>query len=125
VQLRDENAGGPNWAGETEALDRLILGRSVAIIDSAVKHGFEVNAANALLQKMGPDLYETLVMPAMPIQDAIDLSRYLVETTIGFSKFSINRADTVGGPIEIAAITKHEGFRWVARKHFYPADLNS
>jgi hypothetical protein len=30
----------------------------------------------------------------------------------------------VGGPIEIAAITKHEGFRWIQRKHFYPAGLN-
>ena len=77
-----------------------------------------------MLTKMGPDLYETLVMPAMPIQDAIDLARYLVETTMGFSKFSISRAKTVGGPVEIAAITKHEGFRWVARKHFYSNSLN-
>jgi hypothetical protein len=21
-------------------------------------------------------------------------------------------------------ITKHEGFKWVARKHYYPAELN-
>jgi hypothetical protein len=68
----------------------------------------------ALLQKITPDFYETLVMPAMPVQDAIDLARYLVETTIGFMRFSIARAKTVGGPIEVAAITKHEGFKWVA-----------
>jgi hypothetical protein len=54
-----------------------------------------------MLMKMGPDLYESLVMPAMPIQDAIDLARYLVETTMGFSKFSIARPKTVGGPSKL------------------------
>src|SRR5580704_17347524 len=38
---------------------------------------------------------------------------FLVETTIGFVKFSIARPKTVGGSIAIAAITKHEGFQWV------------
>ena len=72
-----------------------------------------------------PHLYENLILPAAPIQDAIDLSRFMVETTKGFIRFSIRRAKTVGGPVEIAAITKHEGFRWVQRKHFYPRDLNA
>jgi 20S proteasome alpha/beta subunit len=124
TQLRDESSWGPNWAGEEDALDRLILGRSSAILDSAVKNGMDENAAKEIMPKVVQDLYEALVLPAMPIQDAIDLAKYLVETTMGFSKFSINRAKTVGGPIEIAAITKHEGFRWVARKHFYATDLN-
>jgi hypothetical protein len=65
-----------------------------------------------------------LVMAAMPIQDAVDLARYLVETTIGYVKFTVGRAKTVGGAVEIAAITRHERFRWVQRQHFYPAALN-
>jgi hypothetical protein len=52
------------------------------------------------------------------------LARYLVDTTAGFIRFSVNRAKTVGGAVEIAAITKHEGFKWVQRKHFYRRDLN-
>ena len=68
---------------------------------------------------------ETLAIPTMPIQDAIDLARYLVEVTMGFIKFSIGKQPkTVGGTIEIAAITKHEGFRWVQRQQFYPAGIN-
>ena len=31
---------------------------------------------------------------------------------------------SVGGAVEIAAITKHEGFRWVQRKEVYPPNLN-
>lgn len=121
---QEETNVGPRWAGVTEALDRLVLGYTSSIVESAVKNGLDQQATLDLMQKMGPDLYEHLVMPAMPIQDAIDLARYLVEATMSFSKFSIARAKTVGGPIEIAAITKHEGFRWVARKHFYSDSLN-
>ena len=59
----------------------------------------------------------TVVTPGMPIHDAIGLTRFLMEATIGYVRF---RADlqpkTVGGPIDMAVITKHEGFRWVQRK---------
>ena len=64
-----------------------------------------------------------MVTAAMPIQDSIDLVSFLVESTIKFSKFAPGAA-TVGGPMEIAAITKHEGFRWVQRKHYFESKLN-
>jgi hypothetical protein len=57
-----------------------------------------------------------LYVEAMPIRDAVDLARFLVQTTIGFAKLSVARPKTVGGSIAIAAITKHEGFQWVQRQ---------
>ena len=45
----------------------------------------------------------------MPIHDAVDLARFLVQTTIGVVKFSVSRPKTVGGPIEIAAINEARG----------------
>jgi hypothetical protein len=39
----------------------------------------------------------------MPIQDAIDLARFLVETTIGFVRFAVFLPKSVGGAVEIAA----------------------
>lgn len=59
----------------------------------------------------------------MPIQDAIDLAEFLVHAAIMYSRFSPG-AQIVGGPIEIAAITKHEGFKWIRRKHYYDQRLN-
>ncbi|CAN5397067.1 hypothetical protein BH11ARM2_BH11ARM2_10810 [soil metagenome] len=32
--------------------------------------------------------------------------------------------NTVGGPIEVAAITKHEGFKWIRRKLYYEREMN-
>ncbi len=79
---------------------------------------------SATQQKLYAGLYESLYLNAMPVEDAIALARYLVETTAGFIKFAVRRPKTVGGPTEVATITKHEGFQWVQRKHFYPAALN-
>ena len=59
----------------------------------------------------------------MPIQDAIDLAEFFVDTTAMFTRFK-RGAGTVGGPTESAAITKHEGFKWVRRKHYYDEALN-
>jgi len=64
-----------------------------------------------------------MVVPAMPIQDAIDLAKFLMELTIQCSKFSPG-APVVGGPIDIAVITKHEHFKWVQRKYYYDNKYN-
>ena len=66
---------------------------------------------------------EPLIQPAMPLQDAIDLVKYMADVTIGFVRF-IPGPPTVAEPTDVAAITKHEGFRWVRRKHYYSPALN-
>ena len=36
----------------------------------------------------------------------------------------VSTAATVGGATEIAAITKHEGYKWVSRKFYYDPKYN-
>jgi hypothetical protein len=120
-RIMDEDAFGVLWDGQYEALNRLILGLGFDIGPALVKHGLPAEQAVRLQEELVRDLYATLSVPAMPIQDAIDLARFLVETTIGFVRFAVFLPKSVGGAVEIAAITKHEGFRWVQRKSFYPA----
>ena len=59
----------------------------------------------------------------MPFGDAIALARFLVDVTIGYSHYLLG-PDTVGGPVEAAGINRHEGFKWIDRKHYYPTELN-
>ena len=47
--------------------------------------------------KLSPLLFELLFVEAMPIHDAVDLARFLVETTNGFVRFSVAWPKTVGG----------------------------
>jgi len=112
------------WDGQPEAIARLLRGFSYGLA-RVLEHDLGVPAAqvaqalDVIQEKLGTPLIE----PAMPIQDAIDLAEFLVDVTIRYARF-MPGADTVGGPIEVAAITKHEGFKWVRRKHYFTADLN-
>jgi hypothetical protein len=124
IRVQSEDEFGIHWNGEQEALNRLILG--IGTITEAGVNALSLTQQQftEILPKLIPHTFETLILPAAPIQDAINLARFLVETTIGFIQYSIARAKTVGGPIEIAAITKHEGFKWIQRKHFYSSEFN-
>ena len=114
---------GPRWDGEYEALDRLILGMGTKTRDFLKQKGLNEQEVDNAISEIISALSVPVVMAAMPIQDAIDLATFMVETTIKFVRFNF-RAETVGGPIEIAAITKHEGFKWIRRKFFFNEELN-
>lgn len=122
--LRQPHESGVTWSGEPEAITRLVLGHAVSLPQVLQKNlgiaADQVAVAMAVIQQHSQ---VPLVMPAMPIQDAIDIAHFLVDLTVKFSRFTPG-APTVGGPIEIAAITRHEGFKWVARKHYYNTTLN-
>jgi hypothetical protein len=107
-RIMDETGFGVLWDGQYEALNRLVLGLGFDIGDALVRHGVPPEDAGKLQENLVKDLYATLSVPAMPIQDAIDLARLLVETTIGFVRFAVFLPKSVGGAVEIAAITKHE-----------------
>jgi hypothetical protein len=124
-RVQGENDFGPLWDGEYEALDRLIFGLGTKFNEVSAKHGMSAERAAEARTKLAPELYELLFLEAMPIHDAVELARFLVQTTIGFVRFSVNRLKTVGGPIEVAAITKHEGFQWIERRHFFPPEHNA
>lgn len=64
-----------------------------------------------------------VVVAAMPFADAINFAQFLVDVTVGYTRFLLG-PDVVGGPVEVAGITRHEGFKWISRKHYYPAALN-
>lgn len=114
---------GPRWDGDGEALDRLILGASYSTMDALVASGLDPTNKENVYRLILEKTQRQLFLPAMPIQDAIDLARYLAETAAKFSHFNLFAA-TIGGPIEVATITKHEGFKWISRKHYFAANLN-
>ena len=122
-QVRDQKTSGLTWNGEPEAITRLYLGFGSAMPQILKEADLEDDKINKIIELCKLRLTVPMVTPPMPIQDAIDLAEYLVETTVKFSKFAPG-APTVGGPIEIAAITKHEGFKWVKRKHYFDVRLN-
>ena len=117
------DAAGTSWFGQPEAITRLVMGASTGLPAALVNLGVEPGNADQAVAAIHQQLQASLVSDAMPIRDAIDFAEFLVDVTIKFVRFSPGHA-TVGGPIELASITKHEGFKWIARKHFYGAQPN-
>jgi hypothetical protein len=78
-------------------------GQGVAEADIAGHYGLLRDRA------MWPIIYE-----GMPLQDAIDLAVYLVNVTIGHSRFAVG-PPVCGGQIDVATITSR-GFQWIRRK---------
>lgn len=111
------------WAGQPEALNRLLVGFSSRLEGVLVGAGVQQPQLGQLLTAISNETRVAITHPAMPVQDAIDLAMFLVSVTIGFTKFQPG-ANTVGGDIDVATVTRHEGFKWIKRKHYYSGALN-
>lgn len=122
TEIRSLDGCGVHFGGEVEALQRLIHGYSSQIPARLVQSGLPSEQLLNVLNSLST-LQAQLIWPAMPIQDAIELAEFMVDLTIKHSRFTPGAA-TVGGPIEIAVITKYEGFKWIKRKYYYSRDLN-
>lgn len=106
---------------QAEAANRLFFG-----IDPMLKarlHEIVPADRHEALAEALQEQYKDPVFRAMPFPDAIALAKFLVEVTAGYSHFLFG-PDTVGGPIDVAGINRHEGFKWINRKHYYSSELN-
>jgi len=115
--------GGLFCAGLTEPIVRMCRGYSEGVVQILKDEKIDEDKISSVLKQCDERLAARIIAPAMPIQDAIDLAVFLAETAKQFWRFNVG-PPVVGGLIEVAAITKHEGFKWIRRKHYYPPELN-
>ena len=122
-QLTSPGDSGLNWGGQPEAIYRLVMGLSMNHAQILTAAKIDAKDSDPVIKALQGGLQVQLVHPATPVQDAVDLADFLVDTTKRFVRFQPG-ADTVGGDTDIAVVTKHEGFKWVRRKHFFRSELN-
>jgi hypothetical protein len=106
---------GITWGGQRELVDRLVQGydfRLPDIVASTLQLTPDQQAA--LLVAFQP-LQMALPLPAMPLQDCVDLALFFVRTTISAQRLTVGIRGC-GGPIDVATITRREGLRFVQRK---------
>jgi hypothetical protein len=84
-----------------------------------------------------PDLWDTLreyrktefaspvaaIVAHLPKGELGSMAEALVNLT-SFRRRVTAEAETVGGPIDVAVITRGDGFVWIQRKHYFNAELN-
>lgn len=65
----------------------------------------------------------TQVLAWLSIEEMAHLAETLL-TLQSLKERVTSPSETVGGPIDVAAITKHEGLVWIKRKHHFDPELN-
>jgi len=80
---------------------------------------------NVLLQKCREANFEPLtrVVAALPVEDMAELAETLVALESLKEKVT-KPTESVGGPVDVAVITRGEGLIWVKRKHYFTPELN-
>jgi len=60
----------------------------------------------------------------LPTDELAMMAETLVNLTSFKRRVAANERETVGGPIDVAVITKGDGFIWIKRKHYFDSDKN-
>lgn len=106
---------GVRWWGQTGPVERLYLGCDYyGFVDWCIENGLTIDDAIAHYGKLRDKIMWPIIYEGMPLQDAIDLAVYLVNVTIGHSRFAVG-PPVCGGHIDVATVTSR-GFRWIRRK---------
>jgi len=100
--------------GDPTTFYRLVSGFDNRILAELPKNGIDPAAFQRTVQQFSIEPY----LAQMPLRDAIDFVHFMVYSSIKMHRYKGGPA-TVGGPIEIAAITADRGFRWVLHKPLY------
>lgn len=82
------------------------------------------NGADKLFQLSHVDRQKVLDMVHyMPKSELAVMAESLVSLTSMKRRVSAE-TETVGGPVDVAVISKGEGFVWIKRKHYFDPSLN-
>jgi len=63
------------------------------------------------------------IVSSLPKDELASMAEALVNLT-KFKRRITPERETVGGPIDVAVISKGDGFVWIKRKHYFEASLN-
>lgn len=107
---------GALWGGQREYVDRLIQGYDDAlpVVVQRVL-GLDDATRDRLAGDLKTDRQAKIPYQFLPLQDCVDLAIMLIRTTILMQRWIVD-VRGVGGAIDIATITRTEGFKPVQQK---------
>jgi len=99
--------------------------RSFGSADKAAIRKTIVDGFNEMVTKLRQHEKESVldILTFMSKKELADMAHVLVELTSKKRRFSRDQ-ETVGGPIDVAIITRNEGFIWIRRKHYFERSEN-
>lgn len=115
--MKEELLKGLEAAGAPDELKKVVSGIDVHKYQDLYKKSMDdyinANYVNKLLDMVG----------SLGKEDLGDMAENLVRMTC-LKRHITTDEETVGGPVDVAVITKGDGFVWLKRKHYFSADIN-
>lgn len=107
---------GLQWGGMPEFVQRIILGFDVKTLMATRQILNLTDEQLHLLQTQLPSFTQaTIPYEILDLQDSVDLTILLIRTTISILNLTAGNRG-VGGPIDVATITRKDGFKFVQKK---------
>lgn len=115
-QEQNEDNFGVTWGGQLEFTNRLIKGFDPRVPSIAKKIlNLNEEQERQLTQRLEGELSAKIPYQFLPLQDCVNLSIFLIRTTIEMQTWMVGIRG-VGGAIDVATITRTEGFKPVQKK---------
>lgn len=106
---------GADWFGLTDALVRFHHGRDDGLEAILLRHGTEKQTAKKIIDTLKSELQYPVPFDGMPLQDAVDYAQFMAGLAVARYRFVMG-PEMCGGPIDVAAITRQDGFVWIKQK---------
>ena len=114
----EQNVGqfGIIWGGQLEFTNRLIKGFDPRL-PTILKDSLNLSAdqLDSLVKRLESTLSSRIPYQFLPLQDCVDLSIFLIRTTMELQRWIVD-VRGVGGSIDVATITRTDGFKPIQQK---------
>ena len=119
LSLKEAITSNPNL-NDDERLKFINEISKIELANGLLSNSFE-DFLNQLKQEHSDPILESI--SALPKDELSNLAESLIKITSIKRKVQTD-LETVGGPVDVAIITRGDGFIWTKRKHYFDGDLN-
>jgi hypothetical protein len=104
--------------------DRIAPGTDLSDLDDLITGACDAHQKDWFTKTLN-DHYRPLcnVIAELSVPDMAALAESLIELQ-SLKERLTEPTESVAGPIDVAAISKHDGFVWIERKHYFRPELN-
>jgi hypothetical protein len=112
-------AFGITWGGQIDVVNRLLTGFDTRVLKIAQDY-FQVadDKVKEFHEMLKEEIKMSIPYDTLALQDCINLAIFVIRTTISAQQLSVG-VRGCGGPIDVAAITRQEGFRMIQEKQVF------
>lgn len=101
--------------------------KGTELVESLARRRFEIlsDHQDKLMEFSDKNKIQPIIriVAMLPKVELAEMAESLVNLT-SFERRVTPEAETVGGPIDVAVISRGDGFIWIKRKHYFTTDLN-